>query len=78
MLSKSKRILNIKEELNYNDNIESVISSYKPPIFWKDKNIVKKQIINWDYEDIEKLIYKITLLNLSISYMNKNDILVKI
>ena len=66
MLSKSKRILNIKEELNYNDNIESVISSYKPPIFWKDKNIVKKQIINWDYEDIEKLIYKINNIELTI------------
>ena len=74
MLSKSKRILNIKEELNYNDNIESVISSYKPPIFWKDKNIVKKQIINWDYEDIEKLIYKINNIELTIKKNSINSL----
>ena len=40
-------------------NIDSIISSFKPPIFWKDKEIVKTQIMNWDAIEIENLIYKI-------------------
>jgi len=59
MLNKSKRILKIKKELNVNNSIDSVISSFKPPIFWKDKQIVKAQLMNWRSEDIENLIYKI-------------------
>ena len=59
MLNKSKRILKIKKELNGNNSIDSVISSFKPPIFWKDKQIVKAQLMNWRSEDIENLIYKI-------------------
>ena len=28
-------------------NIDEVITSFKPPIFWKDKEIVKMQVKNW-------------------------------
>ena len=59
MLNKSKRILKIKKEINDVNNIDSIISSFKPPIFWKDKEIVKTQIMNWDAIEIENLIYKI-------------------
>ena len=59
MLNKSKRILKIKKEINDVRNIDSIISSFKPPIFWKDKEIVKTQIMNWDAIEIENLIYKI-------------------
>ena len=59
MLNKSKRILKIKKEINDVSNIDSIISSFKPPIFWKDKEIVKTQIMNWDAIEIENLIYKI-------------------
>ena len=59
MLNKSKRILKIKNEINDVSNIDSIISSFKPPIFWKDKEIVKTQIMNWNAIEIENLIYKI-------------------
>jgi len=59
MLNKSKRILKIKKEINDVNSIDSIISSIKPPIFWKDKEIVKTQIMNWDAIEIENLIYKI-------------------
>ena len=59
MLNKSKRILKIKKEINDVSNIDSIISSFKPPIFWKDKEIVKTQIMNWNAIEIENLIYKI-------------------
>ena len=59
LLSKSKRLLEIKKINNSNNNIELTISNYKPPIFWKDKEIVKNQASKWSLKDAEKLIYKI-------------------
>ena len=59
MLNKSKRILKIINDISDSNSIDSVISTFKPPIFWKDKEIVKTQIMNWDAIEIENLIYKI-------------------
>tara|TARA_B100000965_G_scaffold359752_1_gene340030 strand:- start:264 stop:1247 length:984 start_codon:yes stop_codon:yes gene_type:complete len=59
LLLKSKRLLEIKKINNSNKNIEQIISNYKPPIFWKDKEIVKNQASKWSLKDTEKLIYKI-------------------
>ncbi len=66
LLSKSKRLLEIKKINNSNKNIELVISNYKPPIFWKDKEIVKTQVSKWRLKDVEKLIYKIHDIELMI------------
>ena len=55
-LSKLKRLLNIKSKTIKSDNLEQVISSYKPPIFWKDKDIVKQQIKIWNLKKIKNLI----------------------
>ena len=69
MLNKSKRILKIKKEINNIKNVDTIISTYKPPIFWKDKEIVKTQIMNWDSVEIENLIYKIN----DIEFVVKNN-----
>ena len=66
LLLKSKRLLEIKKINNSNKNIEQVISNYKPPIFWKDKEIVKNQVSKWSLNDTEKLIYKIHDIELMI------------
>jgi len=58
LLAKTKRLLEIKKINNLNKNIEQIISNYKPPIFWKDKEIVKNQVSKWSLKDTEKLIYK--------------------
>ena len=55
-LSKLKRLLNIKSETIKNDNLDQIITSYKPPIFWKEKDIVKQQIKIWNFKNIENLI----------------------
>lgn len=65
-LSKLKRLLIIKNELRENDNIEKIISSHKPPIFWKDKELVKQQIKAWKYDNIKKQIVKTNSLELKI------------
>ena len=54
-LSKAKRLYQIKK--NTNDvNIDSAINNFKPPIFWKDKDLVKKQINNWTLKSIKLLL----------------------
>jgi len=66
LLSKSKRLLEIKKINNTNKNLEQIISNYKPPIFWKDKEIVKSQALKWSLKDAEMLIYKIHNIELTI------------
>ena len=46
-LNKLKKILNLCEEFEKNKNIELTISTARPPIFWKEKEVTKQQIINW-------------------------------
>ena len=41
---KLKRLYKIHQEYKKNKNLESIISSYKHPIFWKDKDTIKQQI----------------------------------
>ena len=57
-LNKTKKILQLSENYRINKNIELTISSAKPPIFWKDKEITKQQIYKWSPNKIKELIYK--------------------
>ena len=57
-LNKTKKILQLSENYRINNNIELTISSAKPPIFWKDKEITKQQIYKWSPNKIKELIYK--------------------
>ncbi len=65
-LIKAKRILRLKKIDKINNNIEKSISDYKPPIFWKDKDILMQQLKSWNIENIECFIYKINELELLI------------
>ncbi len=66
LLAKLKRLSKLHEDMNKNDNIEKTISSFKPPIFWKDKENVKKQLRIWDYDKIQKLIVRTNDIELMI------------
>jgi len=76
LLLKSKRLLEIKKINETNKNLEQIISDYKPPIFWKDKEIVKSQASKWSLKDAEKLIYRIHDIELIIkkNYYNSLNI----
>ncbi len=65
-LNKLKKILKLSLEYEKNRNLDLTISSAKPPIFWKEKEITKKQILNWSPENIKKLLYKINDIELLI------------
>ena len=73
-LSKAKKILILSNEFQNNKNIDLTISSAKPPIFWKDKEIVKQQIYEWTPENIKKLIYKLSEIELLIKKNINNSI----
>ena len=57
-LNKLKRLLKIFSNSEINRNIDSTISSFKPPIFWKEKDIVKQQINVLSYQKIQDLLTK--------------------
>ena len=73
-LIKSKRLLKLSQSYIEKNNIDEVISSFKPPIFWKDKEIIKQQIKNWSHENIENLIFKINEIELLIKKNSNNSI----
>ena len=58
-LQRAKRLLNIYEKQNNNTDWDNLINNYKPPIFWKDKPIIKKQLENWSKSKIKDLINNI-------------------
>ena len=74
LLNKLKRILHLVKEFQNNKNIELTISSAKPPIFWKDKEITKQQIKYWRPENIKDLIYKLTDIELLVKKNVNNSI----
>ena len=74
LLNKSKRILYLSNEFKKNRNINLTISSAKPPIFWKDKEITKVQINKWTPEKIKNLIYNINDLELKIKKNLNNPV----
>ena len=58
-LLKTKRLLHLSQDIKSNPNLELVISQYKPPIFWKEKEIVKQQLKMWSEKKLRKLINEI-------------------
>ena len=73
-LNRSKRILMLSKKYKQNKNIELTISSAKPPIFWKDKEITKQQIYKWTPENIKQLIYKLNETELVIKKNINNSV----
>ena len=72
MLFKVKRLVILKENQTKNPNIDNIISNYKPPIFWKDKELVRSQMKEWDLDKIRKLMFKLGEIELSIKKHNSN------
>ena len=74
MLMKSKRLITLCKKATLTKDIETVLSSYKPPIFWKDKEIVKQQINSWSCENAEKLTYEINEIELLIKKYSASSV----
>ena len=75
-LSKAKRILKLAIQLEQNKDINKTINSARPPIFWKDKEIVKVQLNKWKPNQIKKLINDISNIELEIKNNYNNSIFI--
>ena len=74
LLLKAKRIHKLQKEINNTKNIDQTIANFKPPIFWKDKEIIKKQIASWSLKNIQKIIVKINDVELLIKKNSSNSL----
>ena len=63
-LSRLKRLVDLKKIQNKKGNIKETIDFFKPSIFWKDKEIVQKQMEFWTLERIYILIEELNTLEL--------------
>jgi DNA polymerase-3 subunit delta len=71
---KAKKLLELSKTFERNKNIDLTISSAKPPIFWKEKEITKQQIQKWKPENIKNLIYALSETELQIKKNLNNSI----
>lgn len=74
VLSKSKRLINIIKKYNETKNLDEVIANNKPPIFWKDKDSVKRQANSWKINDLKEKIYQINEVETLIKKNSKNSL----
>ena len=74
-LQKAKKILNLLEIINSENNVEKVINEYRPPIFWKDKPVLQKQLQLWTFENITNLIYELNDIEIKIKKNNSQNLI---
>lgn len=75
-LIKLKRLLDLKLKTEKGETIDAVINSYKPSIFWKDKEVVKTQIKIWSLTEIHKLLSQINETELKIKKNIESGLLI--
>jgi DNA polymerase-3 subunit delta len=73
-LVKAKKLLILSKTFETNKNIDLTISTAKPPIFWKEKEITKQQIYKWKSKNIKKLIYTLGETELQVKKNINNSI----
>ena len=73
-LLKTKRLLILNKNLKSYKSIDQTIVSFKPPIFWKDKELVKMQIKFWTLDKTYKLIDEINRVELNIKKNSINSL----
>tara|TARA_Y100001970_G_scaffold276331_1_gene378873 strand:+ start:8034 stop:9032 length:999 start_codon:yes stop_codon:yes gene_type:complete len=73
-LNKAKKILILSQKYELSKNIDLTISSAKPAIFWKEKEMVKQQIYIWPPQKLKEIIYKLNNIELHIKRNLNNSI----
>jgi len=61
-LFKLKRLKKLKTKMDNTKNIDQTLNTFKPPIFWKEKEVVKQQLKQRTLSDIKFLIKKVNNL----------------
>ena len=73
------KLYEIEKMKQNNSNTETLVSSLKPPIFWKDKPVLIEQTNKWNENKIKKALEKTYTVELQIKTGSaiKNDLLIK-
>lgn len=74
-LQKAKKLLSLLEIINSENNVEKAINEYKPPIFWKDKPVLKKQLQLWSFENIINLIRELNDIEIKIKKNSSQNLI---
>lgn len=79
----NQRLFRLAEviKLSKNDNLDSVVNTLKPPIFWKDKPLFMMQARKWNLEKIKKILnetYKLEIQIKSNSTINHSTLMKKL
>ena len=74
LLKKTKNLLNLVVQFNRNKDINATIDNAKPPIFWKEKSVIKDQIKLWSVETLKALIVEINDVEYNIKRNSFNSI----
>ena len=74
-LQKAKKLLSLLEIIDNENNLEKAINEYKPPIFWKDKPVLKKQLQLWSFENIINLICELNDIEIKIKKNNSQNLI---
>lgn len=67
---KLKRLIKLKKISEKEKNLLSAISSFRPPIFWKEKDLIAVQLKLWSLNQFNELLKKINKLELDIKKNN--------
>jgi len=73
-LIKLKKILKLCSEFQENKDLDLTISKAKPPIFWKEKEITKQQILNWTPKKVKEILFKVNDIEFSMKKNYENSI----
>ena len=73
-LNKIKRNLKIHDDLKKINDLNHVINTFKPPIFWKNKEITKIQISKWEIFELKELIYQLNDIELQIKKNSEKSV----
>ena len=74
-LSRLKRLIELKKLERELGNSKDTINNFRPPIFWKDKEMVEKQIKSWNNNQIHLLLDKVNNLEIDLKknyYLSNN------
>ena len=72
-LTKLKNFLKLANDYETNNNIELTIKNAKPPIFWKEKDNIKKQLNYWTTKKLKNLISEINQVELKVKKYSANS-----
>ena len=70
------RLINIKILQQNEKNTDTVLSQIKPPIFWKEKEIVKKQTNLWNLNSLNKIINRLNEVELLSKKNNEKGLII--